>query len=966
MLTGARQTPPSHPLRRSPLQAVMSVLACISLIAALGVSTAGVAGATVAVPGNPDLGQACGLDFALVIDRSGSVAGAGASLTVRNAAKAFLGALVDTGSRVSLTSFAATATVDNAATPLTSANLAGLNAKVDGLTFGGLTNWEDALIKAQSTFGAFTPAGRPPLVVVITDGNPNRWMDGTSVSSSGGTARSLAEAVGQAATIKAGGTHMFTLGVAGSSGLNTTALQAISGPDAWPATPFASADWTSVSSFNNLENALLDIATDLCGGTVIVHKLVDGQPAGAGWHFSAPGGTSTPGTGDTDSDGIVNFAWDSPQDQTTDLTETQKPGYTLTGAGCLLNGNATGTPIANGVHLTVGPRDTVQCTFNNRTLRAAISVEKTASPTVLTANGLATYTYVVTNAAEAPLGGVVVTDDKCSPMSLPSRAAGDNGDDFLDVGETWTYTCAATLAVDTTNTATATGTPPVGPAVTDTDTATVDVVNPGLDIVKTGPAQAREGETVTYHFAVRNTGDTSLSGIVVTDDVIGAIGTIPTLAAGATVTLEGTYTIPAGHPADVVNIGTACVSATVLGDTPLCDNSTHTLDVLHPAIHVAKSVNKPVITAGTTVTYSYLVTNPGDIALSGVALTDDKCAAVTATGGDTDHDNLLDVGETWTYTCSAALVADTVNVATAKGAPPVGPDVTATDTARVDVVNPILVVRKTGPAQAHEGDLVTYRFTVTNTGDVTLANLSVVDDVLGSIGTIDSLVAGASAELTSTYTVPANRIPDVVNTVLVCTAGAAPGDAAGEPLCDSDSHVLDVLHPAIVIDKTANPASVAVSGPVTYSYVITNTGDTPLQGIVVTDDIIGAIGTVDSLAPGASVTLTKTVDVDADTPPTNVGTVTGTDAIGGVVTDTDRATITVVLGGAIAQPQAQAPTPTLVPAAQPAVAVQPAVELPRTGSPLGSQARLGLLLLLGGLVVALLGRRRRKLDPQAD
>ena len=549
---------------------------------------------------------------------------------------------------------------------------------------------------------------------------------------------------------------MFTLGVAGSSGLNTTALQAISGPDAWPATPFASADWTSVSSFNNLENALLDIATDLCGGTVIVHKLVDGQPAGAGWHFSAPGGTSTPGTGDTDSDGIVNFAWDSPQDQTTDLTETQKPGYTLTGAGCLLNGNATGTPIANGVHLTVGPRDTVQCTFNNRTLRAAISVEKTASPTVLTANGLATYTYVVTNAAEAPLGGVVVTDDKCSPMSLPSRGAGDNGDDFLDVGETWTYTCAATLAVDTTNTATATGTPPVGPAVTDTDTATVDVVNPAL------------------------------------------------------------------------------------------------------------------------------------------------------------------------------------------------------------------VVRKTGPAQAHEGDLVTYRFTVTNTGDVTLANLSVVDDVLGSIGTIDSLVAGASAELTSTYTVPANRIPDVVNTVLVCTAGAAPGDAAGEPLCDSDSHVLDVLHPAIVIDKTANPASVAVSGPVTYSYVITNTGDTPLQGIVVTDDIIGAIGTVDSLAPGASVTLTKTVDVDADTPPTNVGTVTGTDAIGGVVTDTDRATITVVLGGAIAQPQAQAPTPTLVPAAQPAVAVQPAVELPRTGSPLGSQARLGLLLLLGGLVVALLGRRRRKLDPQAD
>ena len=279
MFTGARQDSPSHPRRRSPIQAVMSVLASISMIAALGVSTAGVAGAAVDVSGNPDLGQACGLDFALVIDRSGSVSGAGASLTVRNAAKAFLGALKDTGSRVSLTSFATTATVDNAATPLTSANLAGLNAKVDGLTFGSYTNWEDALIKAQSTFGAFTPAGRPQLVVVITDGNPNRWMNGSTVSSSGGTATSLAEAVGRAATIKAGGTHMFALGVAGDSGLNTTALQAISGPDAWPATPFASADWTSVSSFSDLQEALLDIATDLCGGTVIVHKLVDGQPA---------------------------------------------------------------------------------------------------------------------------------------------------------------------------------------------------------------------------------------------------------------------------------------------------------------------------------------------------------------------------------------------------------------------------------------------------------------------------------------------------------------------------------------------------------------------------------------------------------------------------------------------------------------------------------------------------------------
>ena len=143
-----------------------------------------------------------------------------------------------------------------------------------------------------------------------------------------------------------------------------------------------------MNSFSDLQTALLNIATDLCGGTVIVHKLVDGNAA-PGWHFSAPGGTPTPATGDTAADGTVNFAWDSPQSQTTDLTETLTPGYAFVSASCALkNGNATGSPITNGVHLSVGPLDTVQCTFNNRTLTAGIHVDKTASPTVMTSGGL--------------------------------------------------------------------------------------------------------------------------------------------------------------------------------------------------------------------------------------------------------------------------------------------------------------------------------------------------------------------------------------------------------------------------------------------------------------------------------------------------------------------------------------------------------------------------------------------------
>ena len=100
----------------------------------------------------------------------------------------------------------------------------------------------------------------------------------------------------------------------------------------------------------------------------------------------------------------------------------------------------------------------------------------------------------------------------------------------------------------------------------------------------------------------------------------------------------------------------------------------------------------------------------------------------------------------------------------------------------------------------------------------------------------------------------------------------------------------------------------------TYTYVITNTGDTKLFNVSVTDDILGAIGVLASLEPGESATLTKAVNVNTTTPPTNIGTVAGTDVLGQTVTDSDDATVTVVLA---------------------------AVRAPRTGAPLGRRPASG-------------------------
>jgi hypothetical protein len=244
-----------------------------------------------------------------------------------------------------------------------------------------------------------------------------------------------------------------------------------------------------------------------------------------------------------------------------------------------------------------------------------------------------------------------------------------------------------------------------------------------------------------------------------------------------------------------------------------------------------------------------------------------------------------------------------------------------------------IVVEKSGAALAHEGDSVTYTFKVTNTGKADLFNVAVDDDVLGHIGDIASLPVGTSQTLTKAYTVPVGK-KDIVNTVTACGR-----DASKVEVCDTDNHKLHPIHPAIAIVKTANPVSVNPGQSVTYTYKVTNTGDVDLTNVTVDDDILGHIGTLPSLAVGATQTLTKAVTIQANSPTRNVATAVGTDPLGTKVSAQDDAVITVVLGELIQRP------------------------LPRTGLALGLMAFAALALIsVGGVLIKL----RRRLESEAN
>jgi hypothetical protein len=73
-----------------------------------------------------------------------------------------------------------------------------------------------------------------------------------------------------------------------------------------------------------------------------------------------------------------------------------------------------------------------------------------------------------------------------------------------------------------------------------------------------------------------------------------------------------------------------------------------------PSTKLTKTASKTSVVTGDSVTYTYTEMNDGNVPLTNVSVTDDKCSPVTLQSGDNGN-SVLDPGETWTFTCSRNL-----------------------------------------------------------------------------------------------------------------------------------------------------------------------------------------------------------------------------------------------------------------------------------------------------------------------
>lgn len=155
-----------------------------------------------------------------------------------------------------------------------------------------------------------------------------------------------------------------------------------------------------------------------------------------------------------------------------------------------------------------------------------------------------------------------------------------------------------------------------------------------------------------------------------------------------------------------------------------------------PAISITKVPSPFSLPSGPgPVTFTYLVTNIGKVAMNTIWVKDNKCSPVQYVSGDTNGDGKLDLTEAWTYTCTKTVSQTETNTATTHGwGVGLGMDVYATANATVVVgqslVPPLIHITKIPSASVLPagGGLVTYFYSVTNPGVAPLRDVSVIDN----------------------------------------------------------------------------------------------------------------------------------------------------------------------------------------------------------------------------------------------
>ena len=409
-------------------------------------------------------------------------------------------------------------------------------------------------------------------------------------------------------------------------------------------------------------------------------------------------------------------------------------------------------------------------------------------------------------------------------------------------------------------------------------------LQPSLNITKDasvpgGTADAA-GEVISYTIAVQNTGNQTLTGVTVNDPFISNLQLVTDAAsADGELDVGETWHYTASHSVtqaeidaggNIVNVATADSDQT----GPDTDDASIPVEQL-PSLNIIKDASVDGGTAnyaGEVIHYTIAVQNLGNQTLTGVTVNDPFISNLQLVADAASADGELDVGETWQYTASHVVTLaemdagnDIVNTATADS-DQTGPD---SDDASIPVLQtPGIAIDKAvvgvnGALGNNNGvldfvnDVVSYAVTVTNTGNITLHDVTVNDPLTGLSVNGVTLAPGASQTYQTSYTITQADLD---------TNGGGDGLIENTAIADSletgpvsDTEQVGIFPgKALSIDKRLvsitngndNQVADAVGDILNYSVTVSNLAVVTLTNVTVVDPSSGLNEFVGTLNPG--------------------------------------------------------------------------------------------------------------------
>ena len=411
---------------------------------------------------------------------------------------------------------------------------------------------------------------------------------------------------------------------------------------------------------------------------------------------------------------------------------------------------------------------------------------------------------------------------------------------------------------------------------------------PSYDISKIADKEkvTTAGEEITYTITVTNTGNTILKDLTVRDDMLGIDKVISEIKINGTNVISAQYTVTQ----DDIDKGGVIKNIVTVGDK---EKERDVNVEQNPGYTAVKTADKEkVTTAGEEIIYTITVTNTGNTTLKDIAVKDDMA------GINTKIDT-IEVGKsasvTGTYTVKQSDIdkgGKIHNVATVGDKSP-EKDVPVEQNSSYTAVKTADKEKVTAA-----GEIITYTITVKNTGNTTLTDIAVKDDMAGIDTKIDTIEVGKSASVTGTYTVKQSDIDKGGKIHNVATVG----DKSPERDVEVEQN------PCILVNKDATAVKakdaegftditettkVRSDDVIEYTIVVTNTGNTTLEEIKITDSLNvkyddkdvnagNTVYTIESLEPGKYVEIKVYYTVTAEDVKTegtinNVATATAKD-----------------------------------------------------------------------------------------